>query len=125
MRMLIVGYGKMGKMVESLAPEYGFQVAGLVDPLLGGDGIDSEKWQYVDVALDFSSPPAVAANVSALARRRINIVIGTTGWASDEPKVRAVVADTGIGVVAAPNFSTGVVLFDAIVASAAAAFAGQ
>jgi 4-hydroxy-tetrahydrodipicolinate reductase len=65
----------------------------------------------------------VVKNVPVLARRGINMVIGTTGWQKDEAAVRQAVADTGVGIVAAPNFSTGVVLFEAIVARAAALFA--
>ena len=64
-------------------------------------------------------------NAPALARHGINMVIGTTGWQADEPAVRQAAADAGIGVVAAPNFSVGVVLFEAIVARAAALFAAQ
>jgi 4-hydroxy-tetrahydrodipicolinate reductase len=79
----------------------------------------------VDVAIDFTAPGAVAASIPALARRRINVVLGTTGWHQHEPALRKAVADAGIGIVAAPNFSTGVVLFEALVASAARLFAGR
>ena len=77
------------------------------------------------MAIDFTFPDAVKPNVAALARLGINIVIGTTGWEADEPAVRRAVADAGIGVVAAPNFSVGVVIFEAIVARAAGLFAAQ
>ena len=43
MRILLVGYGRMGKLVESLAGEYGCEVAGIVDPLVGTDGVDSDR----------------------------------------------------------------------------------
>ena len=43
-RILLVGYGRMGKLVESLAGEYGCEVAGIVDPLLGREGVDSDRW---------------------------------------------------------------------------------
>jgi 4-hydroxy-tetrahydrodipicolinate reductase len=112
-------------MVESLAGEFDLEVAGVVDPHdpAGLDGPESGRWHGVDVAIDFSSPDAVAKNVPVLARRGISLVIGTTGWQNDEAAVRRAVADTGVGIVAAPNFSTGVVLFEAIVARAAALFA--
>jgi len=74
------------------------------------------------VALDFSTPDSVVKNVPMLVGRGISVVIGTTGWQKDEPLVRRAVADTGAGVVAAPNFSTGVVLFEAVVARAATLF---
>ena len=46
-RILLVGYGRMGKLVESLAGEYGCEVAGIVDPLVGTDGVDSDRWTIV------------------------------------------------------------------------------
>ena len=127
MRILLVGHGRMGRLVGDLAPEYGFEVAGVIDPQspLHGGGPENDQWRGVDVAIDFSFPDAVKTNVPALARHGVNIVIGTTGWQADEPMVRRAVADAGIAVVAAPNFSTGVVLFEAIVARAAALFAPQ
>jgi 4-hydroxy-tetrahydrodipicolinate reductase len=77
------------------------------------------------VAIDFSYPEAVAENVPAVASLGINVVIGTTGWGAREVEVRKAVADAGIGVVSAPNFSTGVVLFEALVARAAQLFAAH
>lgn len=125
MRVLLVGHGRMGRLVESLAGEYGCEIAGIVDPPAGTEGIDSDRWTGIDVAVDFSSPDAVITNVPALARRRMNIVLGTTGWDAHQAALKKIVADAGIGVVAAPNFSTGVVLFESIVAQAAKLFAGQ
>jgi 4-hydroxy-tetrahydrodipicolinate reductase len=123
MRILLVGHGRMGRLVESLAGEYGCQIAGIVDPLAGTEGVGSDRWQEAEVAIDFSSPDAVMANVQALAKRRINIVLGTTGWGDHEAALRRTIEDAGIGIVAAPNFSTGVVLFESIVAHAAKLFA--
>jgi 4-hydroxy-tetrahydrodipicolinate reductase len=127
MKILLVGYGKMGKMIEGLAPEFGGEVVGKIDPHHsdGHDGPESARWNGVDVAVDFSTPESVVKNVPVLAGRGIAVVIGTTGWQKDEAAVRRAVADTGAGVVAAPNFSTGVVLFEAVVARAAALFAGH
>ena len=125
MRILLVGFGKMGKLVGEIAPQYGFEVAGVIDPLSRqhGGGPEAPAWEGVAAALDFSAPEAVAANASALARRGINLVIGTTGWQKDESTVRQAVVEGGVGAVVAPNFSTGVVLFEALVAQAARLFA--
>jgi len=129
-----VGYGRMGKLVESLAGEYGCEIAGIVDPLIGKDGVDSDRWTGVpgvpgvpgvDVAVDFSAPDAVMTNVPALARRGLNVVVGTTGWGPHEPELRKIIGEAGVGIVAAPNFSTGVVVFEAIVAHAAKLLASQ
>jgi 4-hydroxy-tetrahydrodipicolinate reductase len=127
MRILLVGHGRMGRLVGELAPEYGCEVAGVIDPNspLHAGGPDQDRWRGVDVAIDFSFPDAVKTNVPALARHGVNMVIGTTGWAADEPAVRQAVAAAGIGVVAAPNFSVGVVMFEAIVARAAALVKAQ
>ncbi len=124
MRIVLVGYGKMGKMIEALAPEFGAEIAGVIDPQLpqGKDGPASDRWSGVDVAIDFSTPDSVVKNVPVLAGRGISVVIGTTGWLKDEPAIRRAVADTGVGIVAAANFSTGVLLFEAAVAKAAALF---
>jgi 4-hydroxy-tetrahydrodipicolinate reductase len=121
MQLLLVGYGKMGRMVEGLAGEYGCAVAGVIDPQLteGRDGPDADRWRNVDVAIDFSTPDSVVRNVPVLLRRGISVVLGTTGWRKDESKIRTALAGADAGIVAAPNFSTGVLLFEAIVARAA------
>jgi 4-hydroxy-tetrahydrodipicolinate reductase len=117
----------MGRLVESLASEYGGAIAGVVDPASPAHcgPIDSDEWRGVDVAIDFTSPDAVMTNVPALARRGVNMVLGTTGWRQHEADLRRIIADAGVGIVAAPNFSAGVVLFEAIVAHAATLFAGR
>jgi 4-hydroxy-tetrahydrodipicolinate reductase len=128
MRILLVGHGRMGRMVGQLAPEYGCEIVGIIDPQspLHSGGLEEDRWRgHADVAIDFTFPGAVKENIEALARLGINAVIGTTGWAADEPAVRRAAADAAIGVVAAPNFSAGVVIFEAIVARAASLMAGQ
>ena len=127
MKLLLVGHGRMGQLVGELAGQYDCEVAGVMDPASPrhGGGADADRWAGVDVAIDFSTPDSVPANVPALARRGINMVVGTTGWAAHEAALRQAIADAGVGIVVAPNFSTGVVLFEAIVAQAAKLFAGQ
>ncbi|HJZ77391.1 MAG TPA: dihydrodipicolinate reductase C-terminal domain-containing protein [Vicinamibacterales bacterium] len=127
MKLLLVGHGKMGRMVESIAAEYECEIAGVLDPASSahGGGADAARWSGVEVAVDFSTPDSVPVNVPALAKRGINLVVGTTGWSAHEPAVRRAVADSGAGIVVAPNFSIGMVLFDALVAHAAQLFAAQ
>jgi len=127
MKLLLVGHGKMGRMVESLAAEYGCEVAGIIDPASAahGGGPDADRWSAVDVAIDFSTPDSVTANVPALAKRGINLVVGTTGWGRHEAALRQAIDAAGVGIVVAPNFSTGVVLFEALVAQASKLFAPQ
>ena len=127
MKLLLVGHGKMGQLVGTLAPHYGCEVAGVIDPASPqhGGGPGDARWDGVDVAIDFSTPDSVVANARALAGRGISLVIGTTGWAKDEAALRQAVTDAGVGVVVAPNFSSGVVLVEALVAQAATLFAPQ
>ena len=114
--LLIVGRGRMGRLVEALAPDYGFQVAGTVDI---DNAAQPESWPLADVAIDFSLAEAVPVNFPLLAARGMNVVIGATGWQAEEPALRAEAKSRGIGVVAAPNFAVGVNLFLALVERAA------
>lgn len=121
-RLLLVGHGRMGRLVESLAPEFGFEVAGAIDSRTGAAG---QEWPAADVAIDFSVAGAVAPTVARLAHRRTAIVIGTTGWQADETVVRAAAAAAGLGVVAAPNFAVGVNVFLAVAERLGALVAAQ
>jgi 4-hydroxy-tetrahydrodipicolinate reductase len=111
----------MGRLVESLARERGFEIVAALDHAsnAGGTAISSGRFEPIDVAVDFSTAEAVAVNLPLLAARGINVVVGTTGWQADEPRLRQVAADAGIGVVASANFSPGVQIFQAIVEAAA------
>ena len=111
MKVLLVGYGKMGRMVEELAAEQGFEVAGHAD--LG------EAWAPADVAIDFSTADALAANFPRYVERTLPVVIGTTGWSAHEAGFRAEAARVGLGVVASANFSIGVNVFQLVVAETA------
>ncbi|HEX9368248.1 MAG TPA: dihydrodipicolinate reductase C-terminal domain-containing protein [Vicinamibacterales bacterium] len=119
--LLLIGHGRMGRLVQSLAPEHGFDVVGAIDRRTAASG----DWPSADVAIDFSVADAVAATVTRLARQRIPIVIGTTGWQPHEAAVRSTVAAAGIGVVAAPNFAVGVNVFLAVVERLGALMAAQ
>ncbi|MEO6221778.1 MAG: dihydrodipicolinate reductase C-terminal domain-containing protein [Vicinamibacterales bacterium] len=123
-RILLIGHGRMGALVERLAPEYGCEIAAVVTADTGDAGIAAAP-ASVDVAIDFTLADAVLANVLALAERRINVVIGTTGWQQQEAAVRAAAERQGIGVLAASNFSIGQHIFRRAVAQAAADFAVQ
>ncbi|MEO5897707.1 MAG: dihydrodipicolinate reductase C-terminal domain-containing protein [Vicinamibacterales bacterium] len=111
LRVLIVGYGRMGRLVAALAPEYGFDVAGTVTRSNAGE---PETWPSADVAIDFSTAKATPAHARALAARGVSVVIGTTGWQAEESALRTELAAAGAGVISAPNFAVGVNIFIAI-----------
>jgi 4-hydroxy-tetrahydrodipicolinate reductase len=125
--LAIVGYGRMGRLIEQLAPEYGFEVRAKFDSKnnAGGDGLTGESMRGVDVAVEFSTPHVAAGNIRRLAAAGVNTAVGTTGWLEHLPVVREVVTQSGTGVVWAPNFSVGVSLFIQAVAYTAALFASQ
>lgn len=123
MRLLLVGHGRMGKLVEDLAPEYGAAVAGVVTARDAELALRDGDFGPVDVAIDFTLADAVPRNLPLLAARGVNVVIGTTGWGVHERELREVAANSGIGVLAAPNFSIGMNLFQLAVEDAARRFA--
>ncbi|MCA1584123.1 MAG: dihydrodipicolinate reductase [Acidobacteria bacterium] len=123
MRILLLGRGRMGSLVESLAPSYGCDIVALLTHQSSERALESGDVSDVDVAIDFTLADAVPHNLPRLAARGINTVIGTTGWAAHEGSMREVVARSGIGVLAAPNFSLGVNLFQLVVEEAARRFA--
>ena len=124
MRLLVIGYGRMGKLVDQLSKSYGFEVAGRldIDANRGGAGITADRMRDVDVAIDFSTADAVVDTLPRLAEHGVNLVVGTTGWMAEEGALRKIAEDAGIGVVAAANFSLGVNLFLDLAARAARLF---
>jgi 4-hydroxy-tetrahydrodipicolinate reductase len=125
MGLAIVGYGKMGRMIEQLAPEYGFEVRAKFDGRGNprGEALSHQALRGVDVAVEFTSPDAAPENIRRLAAMGVNSVTGTTGWFGDLPSVREAVTKSGTGLVWAANFSVGVNLFLQAVAHTAALFA--
>ena len=121
MRVLLLGHGRMGKLIESLAPEYDATVAGVIDEHSAQGAI--AKCGDVDVAIDFTLADAVSKNLPQLADRKINVVIGTTGWQAQESSMRAIAEKAGIGVLAASNFSLGMNIFQLAVEEASRNFA--
>lgn len=125
--LAIVGYGKMGKLIEQFAPEYGFHVALKLDEFNNAnfEGITADNFRGVDVAIDFSIPQAVVPNVQKIAALGVNIVIGTTGWQQHAAAVRQAVEANSIGLAWSPNFSIGVNAFFRLVSEAARLLAAE
>lgn len=121
MRIAIVGYGKMGRMIEQFAPEYGCSVGLTLDEHNNADyaGLTEENFRGIDVAIEFSTPEAVLGNIERLARLRVPAVVGTTGWNRHLDHVRTVVEQNGSALVWSPNYSVGVNVFLRVVREAA------
>ena len=122
-----MGYGKMGRLVEQLAPGYGFEVRLRLDVRDNphGQGLTRQNLEGVHVAVEFSMPEAAPENAQRLAALGVNTVVGTTGWFERLAEVRAAVEQHGTGLVWGANFSVGVNLFLQIVGRAASLFAEE
>ncbi len=119
-KLAIVGYGKMGRLIEQLAPEHDFSVSARID--IGGD---FKQAAGADVAIEFTTPDAVAENIEKLAAMRVPVVVGTTGWLKHLDRVRATVEKHDSAMIWSPNFSIGVNVFARLVREAARLLANE
>lgn len=126
-RLALVGYGKMGRILDALAPEAGFETVLRLDVNnnASGEGFTAGNFAGVDVAIEFTTPEAAAGNLVALAALRIPVVCGSTGWFNRLDEVSAAFRTAGAGLVYSPNFSIGVNVFDRVVREAARLMAPQ
>jgi 4-hydroxy-tetrahydrodipicolinate reductase len=119
MKIALIGYGKMGKMIERIAIAQGHTIAAIVDPVAKDTpaGIPVSKsvaeanFDSVDAAIEFSVPATACANITALAQRKIPTVAGTTGWLDKMDEVRKSVESANSALIWSSNFSIGVNLF--------------
>ena len=123
--LAIVGYGKMGKLIERLAPEYGFEVRARFSGAnnSGAEGLSRETLGGSDVAVEFTTPEAAPVNIRRLAALGVRSVVGTTGWFEQLHAAREAVVNGSSGLVWAANFSVGLNLFLETVAQASALIA--
>lgn len=120
--LAIVGCGKMGRLVEQLAPQYDFDVRAKFARANIAE-LSRESLRGAAVAIEFSTPTAAVANIQRLASLGVNTVCGTTGWYEGLPQIRQSIAQAQTALVFAANFSVGVNLFLELVAQAAGLFA--
>ncbi len=127
MKLAIVGYGKMGKLIEQLAPEYDFEAVLKLDEYNNADyrGITRENFAGIDVAIEFSTPEAAIENIERVSALGVNLVVGATGWLKHLDRARAAVERAGTGLVWSPNFSVGMNIFMRLAAEAARMFASE
>ena len=125
MNIALIGYGKMGKLVRSLAEEKGNEINVIVNESHAGLPSEqlSETLRSAHVAIDFSSAEAVRRNVEACLAAGIPIVEGTTGWNEQRAAIEGLVVDRGGTMVFGANFSIGVNLFYKIAERASELFA--
>jgi len=122
MKILVLGKGKTGGMVAEVARERGHDVhvIGSAENE-GGKSVSADALRDVDVVIEFTTPHAVLGNVEACLRAKKDVVIGTTGWYGEIPRMQALAETSGAGCVFGANFSVGVNLFFEIAKAGAAA----
>ncbi len=118
-RLAIIGYGKMGHIIEQLAPQYNFAVAAILDH------DRDEPLDNIDAAIEFTTPTAVLDNIRKLAARRIPAVVGTTGWLDHLDEARHIIATSDSALVWSPNFSIGINVFTRLASEAARLLANE
>ena len=120
MRIALMGYGKMGQIIEQMAHARGHEIVLQLSrknkeqahPLI----------QKADICIDFSHASCVLEHLHLCGEHKKNLVIGTTGWESQQEEVKRLVEKFQIGCLYAPNFAIGVVLFKQVLAYAAKLF---
>ena len=121
MRLALIGYGKMGHMLERFAPEFGFETALILDEFNNADGVGltAENFSGIDAAIEFTAPAIAVGNLLRLAELKIPTVCGTTGWFGGLERVRAAFQSSDGTLVYSANFSIGVNIFRRVVSEAA------
>jgi 4-hydroxy-tetrahydrodipicolinate reductase len=121
MKLALFGTGRMGRETEAVALERGHEVTARLDRASneGGRGITPDALRGARVAVDFTTAASVLPNVRAAAAAGVAVVVGTTGWEAERAEVERAVGEAGTGLLHAPNFSLGMLLFLRVVEEAA------
>ena len=114
MKIALIGYGKMGHMIEEIALQRGHEIVSIID----ADNLcdfDSDAFRSADVAIEFTTPTAAYGNYLRAWEQGVKVVSGSTGWLADhEADVRRACAEEGHTLFWASNFSLGVAIFSAV-----------
>ncbi len=127
MRIVIVGDGKMGRAVASLAETRGHTIQAMIGGAenASGNALTAKRLKGADVAVEFTRPDAAVANLERLLDAGLPVVTGTTGWLDQLPRITAQVERRGGALLHAANFSLGVHLFLRAAQDLARRFAGH
>lgn len=114
MKIALIGYGKMGHMIEEVARERGHEIVSIIDVNNLSD-IDGEAFRSADVAIEFTNPTSAYDNYLRAWKQGVKVVSGSTGWLKDhEADVRRACLEEGKTLFWASNFSLGVAIFSAV-----------
>ncbi|WP_428664618.1 4-hydroxy-tetrahydrodipicolinate reductase [Runella sp.] len=110
MNILLLGYGKMGKVIEQIALSRGHQIIGKID-VSNRHELESFSRENVDAVIEFSAPEAAYENLKWCMSKGLPTVCGTTGWLQHRPEIELLCKENGAAFFYASNYSIGVNLF--------------
>lgn len=114
MKIALIGYGKMGKMIEQIAISRGHEIVSIID-VDNQQDFDSEAFASADVAIEFTAPQAAYGNYLKAFSKGVKVVSGSTGWMKEHgDDVRRMCSEEGKTLFWASNFSIGVAIFSAV-----------
>ena len=114
MKIALIGYGKMGHMIEQIALERGHEIVSIID-VDNIEDFDSPAFASADVAIEFTNPTAAFANYQRAFAHNVKVVSGSTGWMQDhKTEVERMCTEGGQTLFWASNFSIGVAIFSAV-----------
>lgn len=114
MKIALIGYGKMGKMIEQIALDRGHEIVSIID-VNNQEDFDSPEFASADVAIEFTAPQAAYGNYLKAFKHNVKVVSGSTGWMNDHGNdVRRMCSEEGKTLFWASNFSIGVAIFSAV-----------
>lgn len=114
MKIALIGYGKMGRMIEAIAKARGHEIVSVID-VDNRQDLDSEAFASADVAIEFTSPTAAYGNYMKAFEHNVKVVSGSTGWMEEHgDDVRRMCSEGGKTLFWASNFSVGVAIFSAV-----------
>ncbi len=113
MKIAIIGYGKMGKEIATIAKSRGHEISLIVD-VDNADELNSKNLELIDVAIEFSSPKSVKQNIITCVENNTPVVSGTTGWLGDWDEVIELCQQHEGGLFYASNYAVGVNILFAI-----------
>jgi 4-hydroxy-tetrahydrodipicolinate reductase len=123
-QIALLGYGRMGRILEELAPQRGHDIVAIIDPYAEGclGTISEETLGDAKVCIDFTHPEVVVENIRRVTGLGRHMVVGTTGWYDRMDEVRQMVEESGTGLIWSGNYSIGVNAAFRIVEAAARIF---
>jgi len=114
MKIALIGYGKMGKMIEQIAISRGHEIVSIID-IDNQDDFDSPAFASADVAIEFTAPQAAFGNYLKAFKHNVKVVSGSTGWMAEHgDEVKKMCTEGGQTLFWASNFSVGVAIFSAV-----------